>query len=62
MKKAVTKISDIQNMVKGKGMRMDFFLSSIGMSRTHFYFVKKGERVLSDEYKKKINALIGANL
>lgn len=62
MKKGVTKISDIQKQVKAKGMRMDFFLLSIGMSRTHFYFIKKGERMLSDEYRNKINALIGTNL
>jgi hypothetical protein len=48
----------IPALLKDQGKRMDWFLKSIKMSRTHFYFIKKGDRVLTEEKKKKINELL----
>jgi transcriptional regulator with XRE-family HTH domain len=48
-------------LLKEKGVRMDYFLKEIGMSRSHFYFVKKGERPLTAEKLKKINEILKTN-
>ena len=51
----------IPRLLKDQGKRMDWFLKSVGMSRTHFYFIKKGERKLTDENKGKINEVLKTN-
>ena len=60
MKKNDT-IEKIVPVLKEKGMRLDWFLTEIKMSRSHFYFVRKGERPLTDSKRKKINELLGTN-
>jgi hypothetical protein len=55
-------IEDIPALVKAKGMRMDHFLKYVGISRIHFYLVRKGERPLIEERRKKINEILDINL
>ncbi len=40
--------------LKKNGISIGFFLKKIGFSRTHWYFIKNGERKLTDE---KIEAI-----
>lgn len=54
-------VEQIPPILKEKGLRMDFFLKSVGMSRSHYYFVRKGERPLTEEKKKRINELLKTN-
>lgn len=62
MIKKTTRIEDIPKKVKEKGLRMDYFLVQIGMSRSHFHFIRKGDRVLTREYRDKINEILETNL
>lgn len=61
MKKKDIILEQVPGILKNKGLRMDFFLKSIGMSRSHYYFVKKGERPLTEEKKLKINEVLNTN-
>lgn len=62
MIKKTTRIQDIPDKVKENGLRMDYFLSQIGMSRTHFHFIRKGDRILTREYRDRINEILNTNL
>lgn len=61
MKKNKT-IEKLIPILKEKGIRMDFFLKEIGMSRSHFYFIRKGERRLTDANRSKINEILNTNI
>lgn len=62
MKEQKITIDDVPKLVKAKGMTMDHFLKWVGISRSHFYFIRKGERPLTDENKEKINELLDLKL
>lgn len=62
MRKKETQITDITNIVKERGFRIDYFLKRIGISATHFHFVRKGERTLGKDKKDAINEMLGTNL
>lgn len=48
-----------QNILQ-KGIKIGFFLEKVGLSRTHWYFISKGERPLTDEKIKKIDQFINS--
>lgn len=48
-------------VLKEKGIRLDWFLKTIKMSRSHFYFVRNGKRPLTDEKRQKINEILETN-
>lgn len=54
-------LDGILPIIKDKGLRFDFFLKEIGVSRSHFYFIRQGERKLTDDKKKKINDILQTN-
>jgi ACT domain-containing protein len=62
MKEQKLTVKDVPKLVKCKGMTMDHFLKYVGISRSHFYFIRKGERPLTQENKEKINELLDLNL
>jgi len=47
--------------LRDRGIKLGYFLKQIEMSRSHFYFVRKGERVLTQHYKDKINEILNTN-
>lgn len=51
-------LSDIQSELKERGIRLDHFLNNIGISRIHFFLVKKGKRPLTEVRKKKIEEFL----
>lgn len=61
MKKKETIAEQIPKILKDNGFRMDWFLKSVGISRSHFYFIRKGERPLTEENKKKINEVLNTD-
>ena len=44
--------------VKERGFTVGFFLKSIGISRSHWHFIKKGERPLTNDNKKKVESFL----
>jgi len=61
MKKKREAYPEIAKRIKEQGLRMDFVLREIGISRSHFYFVRKGERNLDAEKKAKLNKILNTN-
>lgn len=62
MKRPKTVLDQIPGLVKKKGMTMQHFLKFMGISRSHFYFIRKGERPLTSENKEKIKELLDFDL
>jgi len=58
MKKKENPLNNVPDILKEKGQRMDWFLKEVGISRSHFYFIRRGERPLTDENRKKINHVL----
>lgn len=52
------KVSEIPQVLKRRGVRMDHFLHNIGISRIHFFLIRKGKRPLIADRKKKIETFL----
>jgi hypothetical protein len=48
----------VKEKVKARGYMMSHFLSSIEISASHWHFIKKGERPLTDDNKHKIDEFL----
>lgn len=44
--------------LKDGGITIGWFLKAINLSRTHWFFIKKGERPLTQEKQDKIHEII----
>lgn len=62
MKKKESVVNKIPSLLKERGQRMDWFLKEVGMSRVHFYLIRKGERPLTDQKREKINEVLKLEL
>lgn len=51
-------ILDVLDMLHNGGVTLKWFLAKLGVSRTHWFFLKNGERVLTDENKNKIISIL----
>jgi hypothetical protein len=47
-------ISDTIDSLNGGGITLGYFLNTIHTSRSHWHFIKKGERPLTEEKKEAI--------
>lgn len=51
-------IQEVIKELKNGGITLEWFLKEIGISRTHWFFIKRGERTLKEEKNKKISEVI----
>ncbi len=59
-KEQIAFTKSIKGKVKSKGYMMSYFLSIIKISPSHWHFIKKGERPLTDEKKEIIERFINS--
>lgn len=57
-KEQIAFIKSIKDKVKAKGYMMGYFLSSIKVSASHWHFLKKGDRPLTEDKKKQIDEFL----
>jgi len=57
-KEQIAFTKEIKEKVKSKGYMMSYFLSCISISASHWHFIKKGERPLTEEKKSAIDDFI----
>jgi len=55
-------INDVTEQLKESGTTLKWFLEKASISRTHWHFLKKGERVLSDKKKDAIVSVLKSKL
>ncbi len=48
----------VRKRVNQRGIKMGFFLSQVGISASHWHFIRKGDRPLTDENKNKIELFL----
>lgn len=54
--------TDTIESVKEKGFTIGFFLKNINISRSHWFFIKKGERPLTQENQEKVKEFLNPEL
>jgi hypothetical protein len=54
--------SDTVEQLKSGGVTIGWFLKAVGISRTHWHFIKSGERPLTDEKKERIISVLKERL
>lgn len=55
-------IEDTLQELKDSGTTIGWFLKEINISRTHWFFIKKGERPLTEETEKRISETINKRI
>ena len=51
----------IAEHIESKGIKKSWIARKIKMSTSHLHFILKGDRLLTDEKKEKINSLLETN-
>lgn len=49
---------NVKAKLQQKGVKIGFLLTQIGISRTHWQFIKNGDRPLTEDNKSKIEAFL----
>lgn len=57
-KEQIKYTNNIKKLVQENGLKIGYFLEKIGISRSHWQFLKKGERPLTEDNKNKIDAFL----